>query len=312
MDGFVRMQVLWGCLFLHLHASLVLGLIGGDCEINAVLRSQDQIDGLKADCTRVKGSVNIECNATSQVTSLEAFRLIEEITGFLRIEGCNGLENFEPGFENLKAIHGEILYTAPGVGDGFALYLSQNSGLLSLGGLQNLTSVAGNRTRGLGRAYIVQNDQLCWASKMDWLVAAGDNWRRAVYEIPGTETECDGSQYTCHESCSCDLCTGPLEKHCQGLCTGTSSEADVLTVTTLALLMVIAVIVFIFGVLFVTDRCGCKLRYYSLKIHFGIEETERHKRVRQKDNFSIDRERSQDSEDLFRKKNDDPFQSLPE
>lgn len=260
-------------------------IVGGECIVSSVLRTQSDLDSIKADCTRIVGSLNLECEENSEdpITSLEVFRLVEEITGFLRVERCSQLVNLEPGFGNLKAIHGETLYTAPGVGDGFGLYVVQNSALTSLGGLQNLTAVAGNRTRGYGRVYIVQNELLCGTDKIDWLVVAGENWQRAVYELEGEEANCQS--YSCSTACSCDLCVGPGDTHCQGICASTGSERDVLIITTLTLVMIVSIILFIFAGLYVTDRCGCKMKCYGRRLHFGIAETERHRRESQQKEF---------------------------
>ena len=53
------------------------------------------------------------------VDHTQVFRMVEEITGYLRIEKCKQIENLELGFQNLKAIHGEQLLAIPGLGDGF-------------------------------------------------------------------------------------------------------------------------------------------------------------------------------------------------
>ena len=105
----------------------------------------------------------------------------------------------EPGFHSLKVIHGQELHTAVGIGDGFAMYIVENPSLVSLGGLQNLSSIEGlnvidtsvddatvgeapasaarvavaddaeglSTEKGAGRVYIVQNEKLCYAHKLD-------------------------------------------------------------------------------------------------------------------------------------------------
>jgi hypothetical protein len=47
----------------------------------------------------------------------------------------------------LKVVHGEALYEAE-VGTGFAMYIVENEALESLGGLQNMSSIEGNYTKG--------------------------------------------------------------------------------------------------------------------------------------------------------------------
>lgn len=287
--------------------------VGGDCAINAtqVLKTQSDLDSIRADCKKIVGNLDIQCADTDEIANFEVFRMVEEITGYLRVEKCQQVENFELGFQNLKAIHGDELLSIPGLGDGFSMYIVENAKLTTLGGFQNITTIEGvvpgsqqvvaygpettgkNESqkgnpsqKGKGRVYIAQNEELCYTTKMDWLTIVGPSWRRAVYEITGQNTNCARKQ--CHKSCSCDLCSGPSESQCQGMCLGNGSDHDAMVMTTMALMCMVTTILAIFISLYLTDRCGLRLRYFTQLVHFGIEETERHRRTSAVDGFASD------------------------
>ena len=97
-----------------------------------------------------------------------------------------------------------------------------------------------------------------------------------------------GAGKQCHKSCSCDLCSGPSESQCQGMCLGNGSDHDAMVMTTMALMCMVTTILAIFISLYLTDRCGLRLRYFTQLVHFGIEETERHRRTSAVDGFASD------------------------
>lgn len=45
--------------------------VGVECELNTVLRTQTDLDNLRADCSKIKGSVNILCSTTDTIRDLE-------------------------------------------------------------------------------------------------------------------------------------------------------------------------------------------------------------------------------------------------
>ena len=74
------------------------------------------------------------------------------------------------------AIEGRQLHFEPGVGGGYAVFISNNAGLLTLNGLQNLTSIGKNApTPYHARVYISQNPQLCWSATVR-LTAPGEGY----------------------------------------------------------------------------------------------------------------------------------------
>lgn len=236
------------------------GIVGGSCDLgSSIFTSQAQLDSIKADCSLINGNVNIQCTPQNEITSLKALRLIERITGYLRIVGCSRLSDFAP-LRNLKAIDGNSLHTEAGVGSGFAVYIADNSALKTLNGLQNLTSVGKNSPAPLhGRVYISQNPQLCWSRHLNWRMVFGPKWTRFVYENIGTS--CVGVAQ-CHSSCTCGYCVGPGSNDCIGTCED-FSDAETLIVVTLILIIIIVGTVGVFLFLYVTDRCGCRIQHYS-------------------------------------------------
>ena len=118
------------------------------------------------------------------------------------------------------------------------------------------------------------------------LTIVGARWRRVVYSIAGADFECD---VKCHETCTCDLCTGPSEEHCQGQCYGNPSDHDELVMVSLAVVAISSLILAIFFVFFVTERCGCYFKFFSKSFQWGIEETQRHRRTSLVDTFSTDK-----------------------
>jgi hypothetical protein len=65
--------------------------------IDTILRTQSDLDALRADCSVVQGNIDIVCSDVDPIKTLEVFRLVEEITGYFRIEKCKYLTSLEPG-----------------------------------------------------------------------------------------------------------------------------------------------------------------------------------------------------------------------
>eukprot|EP00043_Microstomoeca_roanoka_P004151 m.47911 g.47911 ORF g.47911 m.47911 type:complete len:329 (-) comp12359_c0_seq1:178-1164(-) len=224
------------------------------------------IDRLIADCTTLDGSLAIVC-ADQSISSLEVFNSVEEITGYLRIEGCHNLTDLH-GFRNLQSIKGNVLYNIPDQQQGFALLIRNNDGLTSLRGLDRLQKVSGPGRLGLGRVGVMLNDNLCYADKVNWQRVVGQSlyWRVLDIVAPATAICATAS---CHSSCACGTCFGPEEADCQTRC-----EAD----DTRSRTIILAVLLFclFFGILVitlwmcVTNRCGCRLRWKSSIYQLGV------------------------------------------
>eukprot|EP00041_Stephanoeca_diplocostata_P000979 m.18233 g.18233 ORF g.18233 m.18233 type:complete len:367 (+) comp11407_c0_seq1:251-1351(+) len=263
---------LWiGIVVAGLSARTTLAVIGGTCIPSGgaySISSQATLDAIPADCLVINGSIDVFCNGDSTLVDFNAFRLVEKVTGFLRVESCPGLTNMT-GFSSLKVIEGNTQYSGPGVGNGFVLYIADNSALQDLGGLQNLTSVGkgdgSNPSFVDGRVYISQNPLLCYSLKINWRVLMGEAFERLIYVIPGAVCTAE----SCNAQCSCDdNCFGPFPQNCQGVCDG-DTDTETLIIVTLVLCTVVFAVVSAFFFLYITDRCGCRLNCFGKRYQFG-------------------------------------------
>lgn len=246
------------------------GIIGGACvPPTSIITSQADLDSFRADCSEINGSLNIECSdppLITDVTNLEALRLLSKISGFLRIVGCASLTNLTH-LSNLQSVEGRMLATEEGVGDGFAVVISNNNGLTSLNGLQNLTSVGeGTPAPFHSRIYVSGNSNLCHTSTVNWELLLGKSWSRFVYENAGSL--CTGDAL-CSSACTCEHCVGPTADDCQGVCGDGDDLIAVIIVSVVSVLILVATLA-IFGYLYVTDRCGIKCQCFSRKVFLGF------------------------------------------
>lgn len=244
--------------------------IGGVCiPPNRTISAQATLDGFRADCSEILGNIDIECSNPAQasdVHSLEALRMVGKISGYFRIVGCPGLRNFSH-LSNLRAIEGRQLHFEPGVGGGYAVFISNNAGLLTLNGLQNLTSIGKNApTPYHARVYISQNPQLCWSATVNWKGLLGDRWSRFVYENIGST--CTGAK-VCSDACSCNRCVGPTSGDCQGVCED-YSDWETLVIISFVGAMILFATGSVFVYLYVTNRCGVRCVWFGRKIYVGF------------------------------------------
>lgn len=163
------------------------------------------------------------------------------------------------GFRSLQRIRGQQLYTAVTGEGGFALYILNNPLLTTLEGLQSLTEIRGNDVLGQGRVRLIDNDNLCYAERVDWSQLLGDNWWRALSPLSnGASVNCAAK--SCNADCSCSsTCFSDTLAGCQGDCT----EDDKWDTYIIILIIVFAVVVAVTVVLYFccsSDRLGCKMR----------------------------------------------------
>eukprot|EP00038_Savillea_parva_P013616 m.8818 g.8818 ORF g.8818 m.8818 type:complete len:346 (+) comp2566_c0_seq1:502-1539(+) len=253
------------------------------------------LDAIPADCSVVNGSIDVGCDLVANpscvcdVTDLISFRLVERITGYLRVEGCHNLTNLAD-LGNLKVIEGrtDLYDDTERVLFGFALWIHSNNGLESLGGLQNLSSV-GRQADPPGRVLVRDNSQLCGTEHIDWGHVVADH-ARTVFDVLGNLAADGGCGSTaCSPSCGCDdKCFGPTSADCQGVCNETSDRDTMIIVTVIVITLLVGVVTF-FAVLCRNGRLGCRLSWYGREATVGkVPRSERDgKRGRGKGSSSV-------------------------
>ncbi|KAL2078715.1 hypothetical protein ACEWY4_026400 [Coilia grayii] len=135
---------------------------------------------------------------------LEAFRDLEEITGYLYIEDWpEEMKNLSV-FENLKLIRGRMLY----------------KGVLSLGvrslhieslGLRSLKRVTG------GLVLISDNPQLCYTHSVPWthILRSSQSGNNSIISNANADTHtCELAGHSCHPLCGDGGCWGPGPNQC--------------------------------------------------------------------------------------------------
>eukprot|EP00054_Salpingoeca_dolichothecata_P012087 m.67143 g.67143 ORF g.67143 m.67143 type:complete len:352 (+) comp19780_c0_seq4:42-1097(+) len=263
------------CWLLVLVPVLVHAKRGGECTAlmhgfdNGVISitSQSDMDNLVADCSSIIGSINIRCgdalSESESIQDLQVFAFVTEISGYLRIQNCDYLTSLE-GFASLQTIRGETLYEAANGESGYALYIRDNGLLTSLAGLNNLRLIDGGTTSA-GRVSIQSNTQMCYTDKVNWERIVGSNYWRLVAVEDGTSINCDA--VLCHEDCK-EYCFGEGRTNCES--TGSDDDnTHIIIIVVLVVFMVVFAVVAVFVYLWMTDRCGCRLRCGGKDLQLG-------------------------------------------
>mmetsp|Transcript_16287 Transcript_16287/g.42262 ORF Transcript_16287/g.42262 Transcript_16287/m.42262 type:complete len:320 (-) Transcript_16287:287-1246(-) len=261
-------------------------VVGGSCTPTGgvyTISTDDDLDDIPADCQVVLGSIHVGCATAGcqcNVTHLGAFHLVERVTGYLRVEGCDALATLQ-GLNALKVVEGQAaLFGKAGFGNGFAVWIEDNDGLGSLSGLKNLSAV-GRGVTPPGRVYISGNDNLCGTELVDW-----DNIvdrTRVVVDVAGTAGTSGNCAFTgCSADCGChDRCFGPDASDCQGFC-DKRTDAEVILVDSVLLATIVVAVVTLFLVLCRTQRMGCRLNVFGKEMSAGLAAPPRHTALSEK------------------------------
>jgi len=177
-------------IYLSLALALVLPVsakLGGDCRPSGnrtsfLVQTQADVDALYAGCTRLIGSMDIVCSSSDVITSFDVFNMLEEITGYLHIEGCSQVASLY-GFNNLRVVRGQALYSTPADG-GYAIFMVNNPLWTDLSGLARLSAISD------GRVKISGSSQLCYLDKVNWQSILGDRWFRVLHLSGGSASFC--------------------------------------------------------------------------------------------------------------------------
>ncbi|OTF83614.1 epidermal growth factor receptor-like protein, partial [Euroglyphus maynei] len=132
---------------------------------------------------------------------LEVFSTLREITGYLNIQASHPDFKNLSYFRNLETVGGRTLteYFA-------AIYIVKTS-LTSLG-LRSLKRVE------FGSVAILENQDLCFASQIDWRKVANSSAHHILMQSNRNESECKAEGLVCHSECASDGCWGAGPDEC--------------------------------------------------------------------------------------------------
>ncbi|XP_046914713.2 epidermal growth factor receptor isoform X2 [Dermatophagoides farinae] len=132
---------------------------------------------------------------------LEVFSTLREITGYLNIQASHPDFKNLSYFRNLETVGGRTLteYFA-------AIYIVKTS-LTSLG-LRSLKRVE------FGSVAILENQDLCFASRIDWKKVANSSAHHILMQSNRNESDCKAEGLVCHSECASDGCWGAGPDEC--------------------------------------------------------------------------------------------------